>query len=137
MTGDAYDKYCRHAPRRNEAKTWQTIEVGKRFRRGRLQAGLSQRTVAFRAGVSQSEVSRMERGMRPGMAVFRLAAIALALGPRFPFGTCPHDHRCAYSTGPEQPLKPWLHRSHQDDLADTPMARTDSENGANGLGKGG
>ena len=97
MPLDAYDKYCRTAPRRSEEKTWQTVEIGRRFRLGRQQSGISQRTLADRAGVSQSEISRLERGMRPGMAVHRLAAIAMALGPQFPFGTCPHDHRCVYA----------------------------------------
>lgn len=97
MPDEIYDKYCRHAPRRNETATQQTIEIGQRFRLGRHQAGLTQRRVAERADVSQSEVSRLERGRRPGMALFRLVAIAYALGPQFPFGTCPHDHRCVYS----------------------------------------
>src|SRR5512141_462819 len=97
MPLDAYDKYCRTAPRRNEQKTWQTVEIGRRFRLGRQQAGVSQRTLADRAGVSQSEISRLERGLRPGMAVYRVAAIAMALGPQFPFGICPHDHRCVYA----------------------------------------
>jgi transcriptional regulator with XRE-family HTH domain len=99
---EIYDKYCRVAPRRNETATQQTIEIGQRFRLGRQQAGLTQRRVAERADVSQSEVSRLERGRRPGMALFRLVAIAYALGPQFPFGTCPHDHRCVYSRRPPE-----------------------------------
>ena len=103
---DVYDKYCRDGPRRNETPTPQTIEVGERFRRGRRQVGLSQRRVALRSGISQSEISRFERGMTPGMSAYRVFAIALALGPQFPFGACPHDHRCAYSIDrPEDDLR--------------------------------
>jgi transcriptional regulator with XRE-family HTH domain len=94
---EIYDKYCRDGPRRNETPTPETIEVGQRFRVGRRQAGLSQRRVADRSGISQSEISRLERGMTPGMSAYRVFAIALALGDRFPFGVCPHPHRCAYS----------------------------------------
>lgn len=103
MPDDVYDKYCRHGPRRNETPTWQTIEVGQRFRHGRHQAGVSQRRLAERSGTSQGEISRFERGMTPGMSAYRLIAIALALGPRFPFGTCPHEHQCAYPS-PTQEL---------------------------------
>jgi transcriptional regulator with XRE-family HTH domain len=91
------DAYQRDRPRRNETPTDDTIEVGQRFRRGRQQAGLSQRRVAERSGISQSEISRLERGMTPGMSAYRVFAIAMALGDRFPFGICPHPHRCAYS----------------------------------------
>ena len=89
--------YAEDRPRRNETPTPETIEVGLRFRLGRRQAGLSQRRVADRSGISQSEISRLERGLTPGMSAYRVFAIALALGPRFPFGSCPHDHRCVYS----------------------------------------
>ena len=97
MPDDVYDKYCRHGPRKDETTTWATIEVGKRFRLGRQQAGMSQRSVAFKAGVSQSEISRFERGMTPHMSAYKVLEIGLALGPRFPFGYCPHDHQCAYA----------------------------------------
>ena len=95
--GGVLSPYAKDRPRRNETPTPETIEVGQRFRLGRRQAGLSQRRVAERSGISQSEISRLERGKTPGMSAYRVFAIALALGPRFPFGTCPHDHRCAYS----------------------------------------
>ena len=58
MPDDVYDKYCRDGPRRNETPTPQTIEIGERFRRGRCKVGLSQRRVADRSGISQSEISR-------------------------------------------------------------------------------
>jgi DNA-binding XRE family transcriptional regulator len=69
--------------------------VGARFRNGRHQAGLSQRAAAALAGISQSSVSRFERGLVARMSAERVVRLALALGPRFPFGCCPHDH-----TGP-------------------------------------
>lgn len=97
MPDDCYDKHCRHRPRKDEQTTWATIEVGQRFRRGRHQLGMSQRSLAFKAGVSQSEISRLERGMTPHMSAWRVMEIGLALGARFPFGYCPHDHQCAYA----------------------------------------
>lgn len=99
-------RYADDRPRRNETPTPESIEVGIRFRRGRQQAGLTQRRVADRSGISQSEISRLERGKTPGMSAYRVFAIALALGPRFPFGTCPHEHRCAYTLDrPENELR--------------------------------
>jgi transcriptional regulator with XRE-family HTH domain len=91
------DEFGPGRARRNETPTPETIEVGLRFRHGRRQAGLSQRDVEDRSGISQSEISRLERGKTPGMSAYRVFAIALALGDRFPFGVCPHPHRCAYS----------------------------------------
>ena len=82
--------------------------VGARFRRGRQQAGLSQRRVAERAGVSQSEVSRLERGLGGGISTYRFVRIGLALGPTFPFGCCPHHEACPYPYDPRQPAKPDL-----------------------------
>ncbi len=40
----------------------------------------SQRELAFRAGVSQSTISRLERGLAPGVSVRRLGALILVLG---------------------------------------------------------
>lgn len=74
--------------------------VGARFRHGRHQAGLSQRSLAARAGVSQSVVSRFERGLVSHMSAERIVRIAMALGPGFPFGFCPHQHRCAWPYDP-------------------------------------
>ena len=61
---------------------------------------MSQRRVAELSGVSQSLISRFERGRNPGMATHRIFAIAMALGPRFPFGCCPHDHVCKWPYNP-------------------------------------
>ena len=50
-------------------------------------------------------VSRFERGFAPGMRTEKLVAIARALDRLFPFGTCPHDHECAW-----QPIRPPQHQ---------------------------
>ena len=96
------------------------IAFGRMFRRARLMAGYSQRALAARSGVSQSVISRFERGMAPGMSVERLVILCDALAPHMPFGFCPHEHRCAWplippvqydrSTGKERPTPtPVLH----------------------------
>lgn len=76
------------------------VLIGSRFRNGRQQAGLTQRQVAAMAGISQSVVSRFERGLVSHMSAERIVRLAMALGPRFPFGSCPHDHRCPWPSDP-------------------------------------
>lgn len=78
-----------------------SLEIfGARIRHGRQQAGLSQRQLANRSGVSQSTISRLERGRCVGLAFIRLVAICSAMGTDFPFGSCPHDHRCRWPSSP-------------------------------------
>lgn len=74
--------------------------VGARFRHGRYQAGMSQRRVADAARISQSVVSRFERGLVSHTSAERIVRLAEALGPGFPFGFCPHDHGCAWPYDP-------------------------------------
>jgi hypothetical protein len=74
--------------------------IGARFRNGRQMAVLSQRRLAAKAGISQSVVSRFERGMVRRMSAERIVRLALALGPWFPFGTCPHDDGCVWRFDP-------------------------------------
>jgi DNA-binding XRE family transcriptional regulator len=74
--------------------------VGARFRHGRLRARLTQRHLADRAGVSQSVISRFERGLVSHMSAERIVRLAMALGPAFPFGACPHDHACMWPYDP-------------------------------------
>jgi transcriptional regulator with XRE-family HTH domain len=62
---------------------------------------MSQERLANRSGVSQSMISRFERGLAPAMGVRHLIAMANALGRIFPFGTCPHEHECGW-----QPYRP-------------------------------
>jgi transcriptional regulator with XRE-family HTH domain len=76
------------------------VIVGARFRHGRRQLGISQRRLADLSMVSQSVISRFERGLVTGMSTERLIRIATALGPGFPFGFCPHDHDCAWPHNP-------------------------------------
>ena len=76
--------------------------VGARFRNCRIKAGLSQRRLAELAGVSQSTISRLERGLVLGMRFEAAMRIAAAIGPSFPFGNCPHHqvHNCGWPFDP-------------------------------------
>jgi transcriptional regulator with XRE-family HTH domain len=69
------------------------IALGRSLRRARLMAGLSQLQLSFRSGVSQSVISRFERGLAPGMTTERLMMLSDVLGVRMPLGFCPHDHQ--------------------------------------------
>lgn len=66
---------------------------------------MSQRQVAAVSGVSQSLISRFERGRCPGLAAKRIIAIAVAIGPHFPLGCCPHNHECAWPADPDAPAE--------------------------------
>jgi DNA-binding XRE family transcriptional regulator len=92
-----YDQRCRTGPRQINIATPEMQEMGARVRVGRHAAGLSQRVVAYRAGVSQSEVSRLERGLGGNISTYRFVNICFAIGPSFPFGDCPHHHNCLYT----------------------------------------
>ena len=85
-----------------------SLEIfGQRIRAGRHRMGLSQRQLANRAGVSQSTISRLERGRCIGLAFISLVAICAAMGTDFPFGSCPHDHKCRWPSSPlETPSEP-------------------------------
>jgi ribosome-binding protein aMBF1 (putative translation factor) len=56
-------------------------ELGAAIRDGRRQHGLTQMRLEALSGVDQSSISRLERGLAPGMKVYRLARI-LAVLPR-------------------------------------------------------
>jgi DNA-binding XRE family transcriptional regulator len=73
---------------------------GSRIRLARNRAGLSQRRLAELAEVSQTSISRVERGIALGFTLMRLVAIAKVLGSDFPFGQCPHDHQCPWPQDP-------------------------------------
>jgi len=81
--------------------------IGARFRNGRRQAGLTQRQVAERAGISQSIVSRFERGLVRRSSAEKIVRLGLALGTRFPFGCCPHDHKCPWPANPTASQSFW------------------------------
>ena len=70
---------------------------GTEFRRCRIYAGLSQVVLAERSGVSQSTISRLERGKASSAAMFKLVLISAAMGDGFPFAFCPHPHHCAWN----------------------------------------
>lgn len=78
--------------------------LGDYLRRSRRLAGLSQQRLADVSGVSQTMVSRAERGVAPSMAVERLVRMVQPLARFFPLGVCPHDHPCAW-----QPFKEVRH----------------------------
>jgi hypothetical protein len=80
------------------------VAIGGYFRRARRYAARSQARVASDANVTQSMVSRMERGLAPGMRLERFVATCAAIGRIFPLGTCPHEHECAW-----QPISPPEH----------------------------
>lgn len=69
------------------------LELGAAIREGRRQHGLTQTRLEALSGVDQSSISRLERGLAPGMKVSRLARI-LAVIPRS--GLLPADDRRGY-----------------------------------------
>jgi len=82
-----------------EHEVWpdpRVIATGRALKRARLMAGLSQSQLAVKSGISQSVISRFERGLAPGMSVERLTVLSEAVGWRFPIGFCPHDHDCKW-----------------------------------------
>lgn len=81
------------------------VDLGRYLRRGRAFAGFSQQGLGYRADVTQSMISRAERGLAPSMGVDRLAQLGRVLGRAFPLGCCPHEHDCAW-----QPIIPRQHK---------------------------
>jgi plasmid maintenance system antidote protein VapI len=69
---------------------------GRILRRARQCAGLSQQGLADLSGVSQTTISRLERGRAPHIAIDRILALQAVLGGCLPFGLCPHDHNCIW-----------------------------------------
>ncbi len=70
--------------------------LGAAVRVARHHLGWSQRDLAARADVNQSVVSRIERGVIPGMALILYAKVARALAAGLPLGGCPHHHGCGF-----------------------------------------
>ncbi len=54
--------------------------LGVAIRIARERSGLTQRALEALSGVDQTAISRMERGLRPGMAMVKFARVAQALG---------------------------------------------------------
>jgi transcriptional regulator with XRE-family HTH domain len=90
------------------------IDFGQILRRCRRIGGLSQQQLADRSGVSQSVISRAERGKAPRLALERLLRLQAVLGAAFPIGVCPHDHRCVWS-----PPAPWATQTAAGPRVDT------------------
>jgi transcriptional regulator with XRE-family HTH domain len=63
--------------------------IGEEFREARLAAGLTQRQVAEAVGISQAELSRVERGMAPWVTYETLVLIAAVLGLDLPLRAFP------------------------------------------------
>jgi len=82
--------------RLSEAATSSLVLIGRYLRRSRRYAQLTQVQLARAAGVSQSTVSRVERGTGARIRLAAFVAICAALGRAFPLGACPHDHPCAW-----------------------------------------
>ena len=72
------------------------VMLGAAVRIARHRMGLTQRQLAERTGVSQTAISRMERGKVWGMAIVMFARVAWALEERTPLGGCPHFHLCDF-----------------------------------------
>jgi transcriptional regulator with XRE-family HTH domain len=83
-----------------EPRTAGVSLVGRYIRRSRQSAGLTQKQLADRAGVSQSMVSRVERGLEPEIPLDRLIKLVQPLARFFPVGVCPHDHNCRWQPFP-------------------------------------
>jgi transcriptional regulator with XRE-family HTH domain len=64
-------------------------KVGEEFREARLSGGLSQDQVADAVGISQAELSRIERGVAPWVTYQTLALIAAVLGLDLPLRAFP------------------------------------------------
>jgi transcriptional regulator with XRE-family HTH domain len=65
------------------------VDVGRELRGARVSRGLSQAAVAAATKVEQAEVSRIERGLRPGVTIQSLARIAVAVGLEISIRTYP------------------------------------------------
>jgi hypothetical protein len=107
------ERWSRHEPWDLE----RVLAFGRFVRRARQCAGLSQQRLADLSGVSQSVISRLERGLAPHLGLSRLLAIQGVLGGCLPLGVCPHEHTCiwqprsagdrAFLQAPGTPSRPW------------------------------
>ena len=70
--------------------------IGHAVRIARERSALSQRRLAARADVSQSAISRMERGAVRGIGLVYFARVVTALAEAMPLVGCPHGHGCEY-----------------------------------------
>src|SRR3954467_2773881 len=82
---------------------------GRILRRARHCAGLSQQRLADLSGVSQTTISRLERGKAPRTPIDRVLVLQAVLGGCLPMGVCPHDHHCIWKSRSKFELES-LHR---------------------------
>lgn len=89
--------------RREEAERniTEPVAVGRYLIRSRKYVEQTQRELSQEADVSQSMVSRLERGRASATPLANFLKVGSALGRLFPLGFCPHDHACAW-----QPIRP-------------------------------
>jgi DNA-binding transcriptional regulator YiaG len=71
---DSYRRPTRENEQRGLDLLGDAIRIARRWR------GLSQRTLSAHSGVSQSTISKLERGLAPGTSARRLAPLILVLG---------------------------------------------------------
>ena len=99
------------------------VLFGRYLRHGRALAGFSQAGLGNRADVTQSMISRAERGLAPAMGLDPLTRLGEAMGRAFPLGFCPHEHRCAW-----QPVVPRAQeRTHMERLTAILLGRDHEE----------
>src|SRR5436190_412297 len=74
----------RDRPAFRGARQWArlSLELGAELRDARREAGLTQALVAAAVGISQMEVSRIERGRSPQVPAAALSRIAAVIGLR-------------------------------------------------------
>ncbi len=70
---------------------------GTELRRCRIYSGLSQVELAKQSGVSQSTISRIERGKASSASLLKLVRMSDVLGHGFPLAYCPHPHFCPWN----------------------------------------
>ena len=70
------------------ARRW-LASIGEEFREARLDGGLTQEALGRVVGLSHSQVSRIERGLVPGVSFDTLAILAAALGLDLPLRAFP------------------------------------------------
>ena len=73
-----------------------SLQFGRQLRRCRLLAGMSQTRLAEASGVSQSTISRLERGLAPKATMIKLLLLGDVLARHLPLAFCPHDHTCTW-----------------------------------------
>ena len=82
--------------RRSWEPSPEILRFGRYVRRARYFVRISQDDLAWKADISQSMVSRLERGLAPAMGIDRLVRLGGALGNNLPLGFCPHTHLCPW-----------------------------------------